>query len=335
MPGRRYNPANVDAALNQRFESLSNYRRQLIEEGGQRLTQTLESFEGSEVFMPEVRATPSQQQQLLDMAAQQGRGAQQGSSLASRLEATRRSKQLVLQALENPEQTRQMLSSFYNPITGKRESISTTDSSQFFTVSLPEYEENLKSQLRTNIQTQMEPYLSEFDTVRNQLLQQRAEADEGAVFGIDEQLRQLERERLGAMSGVLKDVFGTSFDFTDLQGRDASYLQQITGYSVPEYLARTQDELIDIFGEERLQEETERRQMLSRRFEESRGLAMEQARRVNEQNKEIEAQNVASLEEATEMRREASQQQDELRRNRRKSLDFGSGLSLDFGDRPL
>lgn len=342
MPGRGYDPTRVNNALTQRFEALSDYRRRMIEEGSTRLTETLDSLSESEVFMPEVEDTSTRTQELLDFAAQQAR-TRPGSSLQASLQAQRRSRQFVLQALENPEATRKALSSFYNPITGKRENISEGDPSRFFTTSLPEFENRLRNDLRQNIQTQMEPFVSQFDEDRtriqaelNQLYQQDGSSRRTAqIQALERQMNDINREQSGILSGILKDAFGVEFDFTDLEGRDARALRDMTGFSPTEYLARTQEELIDIFGEERGQEEMEQRRLLSDRFIANREMAQRQATSANQANKEIAQQNLQQMEEAEQLRRKAANQEQEIQRSRRKTFDFGTGLSLDFGERPL
>ena len=339
---RSYDPTRVNSALTQRFEALSNYRRRLIEEGSTRLSETLDSLSESEVFMPEVEDTRRSSQELLDIASQLGRG-QQGGSLQANLQAQRMRKQLVLQALEDPQATRKALSSFFNPITGQRENISESEPSRFFSASLPEYENNLKKELQQNIQTQMEPFLMQFDEDRtriqqdlNSLYAQEGSAGRSAqIQALERQLNDINREQAGVLSGVLKDVFDVEFDFTDLQGRDARVLREMTGFSPEEYLARTQEELVNIFGEERGQEEAERRRLLSDRFMANRELAQRQAAQANQANQQIAAENAQRIEEADQMRREATKQEQELQRSRRRTLDFGTGLSLDFGERPL
>lgn len=345
MSGRSVDTTVVDNALRQRFETLSQYRQRTMDAGNTRLQQVADLGNQGATFMPEV--PESNREELLTLAQQRAQQSR-GQSFASMLRAQRQATQLTLQALENPQETMRAVSSFYNPITGERTSLTEADPDRFFRGSIQDMQNNLQGALRSQIQAQVEPFMMQYDEEEQslraelQMLQsQQGEATSGSQLQryseITQRLGALRQERLSTMQGVLQDTFGADFEFTRLNEGDTRLFERITGSSVEDYLARTQEELIEIYGEERGAEEQQRRELLRQQFDINRQLANESRTSTERLNASTEARNRSNLEEADRIRRESQKKEETIRRERRgnSSSMFSTGLSLDFGDRPL
>ena len=330
MSSRRIDTSTVDAAIQDKFQSVTRYRQERINAGNESLQQVLETEEVPDTFMTEV---PQDGDNELVRQAEQLRSSSRGQSPLAALQAERAATQLMLRALESPDEAIRQTSSFYNPITQQRESLTEDSPEDFFQGSLSDMEKQLQQRIRGQLENQMQPFMSQFEQERQQLREQLASSNNPQVF--QQQLDAIDNQQRQVMGEVINETFGVELDLTNLQGRDLNTFQRVTGSSVDDYLARTQEELIEIYGEEGAATEQTRRQLLSERFDANRSMALDRNKAVDELNDSISSQNQENLQAATDIRRQAKEKEGEFRRLRRSAgLDFGSGLSLNFGDRP-
>lgn len=329
MGGRRQNFDQQNQLIQQRFDSLTNYRRQLIESGTQEL-KGLGSDDPSP-FSGEVQSMSGQRQELLDMAS--NINSRRGESTGSQVSRSQLKTQLMLQALETQDPLNNNPAMFYNPVTGTRETLGSSKGPGFGG-SLRDFENQVRQTITDQIRLQTEPFMQEFDKDRMQLIDKMSRAtDPTQRSQLEQQLQQLEGDRVQTFGGVLEDLTGQQFDFLDLEGSDRASFESFTGQSLDQFLARTEQEVVDIFGEEQAAVELERRNTLTRQYNFNKQLGRQQQQSTDFSNKQTQIANQNRQEQAQQIRKEASQQKAEF--NRQRNAKPSSGLSLFFQERPL
>lgn len=334
MGGRAPDFSRQEAALQQRYDALSNYRRGLISQGTtelEELSSEMELNSFSDPVKPPVRADrEAKMDQANQLLGTKG-------STGARMNAKTKGTQILLDALESKSPLDRSNKTFYNPITGKRETLGGDDPRDMFSMSLDEYESTVRNDLTDQLRLQTEPFLAEFDAQRQELINRFSDPTQGAGTTADQQrqmLQDLDRERIRTVGGVLEDITGQKFDFLNLEGGDADMFESFTGQSLDQFLSRTQEDMINTFGEERAQTEMARRDALVRQYDFNREGAESQKRSTDLQNTAAQLSDTKRQQQAQDIRQAAKNEKAEFNRNRAKA-QASSGMSLYFQERPL